>query len=396
MIKTIREKYNTAFTQEQYAKFLNEFDLMFNKKVEFRVAETPVFVDRKLKQKLIDAGEQILGCVLADDYLKQSGKAIPKNLFAPNEPDRPQMLAIDFAVCKNDVDEFVPQLIELQAFPSLFYWQDILAKQYRKYFFVPDGFSHLMSGLTDEGYWQLLKRNLLGGYPADNVVLLEVEPDKQKTWIDFYGTKAITGIEPVCISKVIIRNRKLYYIKNGKETEIKRIYNRVIFDELLQRDDLQRDFNLTEDVDVEWVGHPNWFFRISKYAMPFIKSEYAPPSYFLNEIKSYPSDLHNYVLKPLFSFAGSGVVIDVTSQILDAVADPENYILQKKVQYAPAFESPTGPVKVEIRLLYVWDENEQVPKPVITMARMSKGAMIGVSHNKNKDWVGGSSALLEV
>lgn len=395
MIKAIREKYNADFTQERYAAFLNEFESMFNKKVEFRIAETPVFVDKKLKQKLLEAGEQILKCVLTDDYLKQSDKAIPKNLFAPNEPKRPQVLAVDFAVCKNEIDEFTPQLIELQAFPSLFFWQDILAKQYKKYFSVPDGFSQLMNGLTDETYWSLIRKTFLGNHHPDNVILLEIEPDKQKTWIDFYGTRLMTGIEPVCISKIIVKGKKLFYVKDGKETEIKRIYNRVIFDELLQHNDLQRQFNLTEDVEVEWVGHPNWFFRISKYAMPFIKSEYAPPSYFLSELKEYPADLENYVLKPLFSFAGSGVVIDVTTKILEGITDRENYILQKKVEYAPAFESPTGSVKVEIRLLYVLDENDVMPKPVITMGRLSKGAMIGVNHNKNKDWVGGSSALLE-
>ncbi len=395
MIKAIREKYNADFTQERYAAFLNEFESMFNKKVEFRIAETPVFVDKKLKQKLLEAGEQILKCVLTENYLKQSDKGIPQNLFAPNEPHRPQVLAVDFAVCKDDKGEFTPQLIELQAFPSLFFWQDILAKQYKKYFSVPDGFSQLMSGLTDETYWKLMKKTLLGNHHPDNVILLEIEPDKQKTWIDFYGTRLMTGIEPVCISKIIVKGKKLFYVKDGKETEIKRIYNRVIFDELLQRNDLQRQFNLTEDVDVEWVGHPNWFFRISKYTMPFIKSEYAPPSYFLSELKEYPADLENYVLKPLFSFAGSGVVIDVTTKILEGITDRENYILQKKVEYAPAFESPTGSVKVEIRLLYVLDENDVMPKPVITMGRLSKGAMIGVNHNKNKDWVGGSSALLE-
>ena len=395
MIKHIREKYNADFNQEKYQAFLGEFDQMFNKKVEFRIAETPVFVDRKLKEKLISAGEQILKCVLTDDYLKQSDKAIPPDLLAPNEPLRPQVLAVDFAVCKDDTGDFTPQLIELQAFPSLFYWQDILPKQYKKYFNVPDGFTHLMSGLDDEAYWHLMKKTLLGNHRPENVILLEIEPEKQKTWIDFYGTHSKTGIRPVCISKVFIRNRKLYYLNDGTDIEIKKIYNRVIFDELLQRNDLQREFNLTEDVEVEWVGHPNWFFRISKFAMPYIKSEYAPLSFFLNEIKSYPADLENYVLKPLFSFAGSGVVIDFTTEILDGITDRENYILQKKVQYASAFESPTGSVKVEIRLLYVWDENDSIPKPVVTMGRLSKGAMIGVSHNKNKDWVGGSSALIE-
>ena len=395
MIKEIREKYNSVFNKETYQKFLNDFDLLHNRKVEFRIAESPVFVPKKLKDDLIEAGEKIIDDLLNPDYLQQSTKAIPKDLFVANETKHPHFLAIDFAICKDADGNYLPQLIELQAFASLFFWQDLLPRTYRKTFHVPDGFSHLFNGLTTETYRDEMRRILLGKHKPENVILLEIEPEKQKTWIDFWETLTHTGITPVCISKVIKEGKNLFYLKDGNKTPIHRIYNRVIFDELLQRDDLKREFNLTDDVNVEWAGHPNWFFRISKYSMPFLKNKYVPPSFFLNELKSYPDDLENYVLKPLFSFAGSGVIIDVTKDALDRITDRENYILQRKVEYVPAMQSPTGPVKVEIRLLYIWHENAARPMLVNNLTRLSKGAMIGVSHNKNKDWVGGSSSFFE-
>lgn len=395
MIKSIREKYNNAFTQEVYHKFLHDFDLIFNKKVEFRIAETPVFIDRNLSQKLTDAGAKIISQVLSKEYIGQSEKAIPKNLFVPNENPHTDFLAIDFAICKNESDEFVPQLIELQGFASLFYWQDLLPQMFRKYFNIPEGFSHYFNNFNCESYWQRMREVIIGNHNPENVILLEIEPDKQKTWIDFYGTKKMLGIEPVCISKIIRHGKKLFYEKNGKQIAVHRIYNRVIFDEFVQRSDLKYNFNMTDEVDTEWAGHPNWFFRLSKYAMPYLKNKYSPSCYFLDELKTYPPDLENYVLKPLFSFAGSGVIIDVKKDDLDRINNRDNYILQKKVNYAPAFVSPTGPVKVEVRLLYTWKKNDPAPTLMLNMARLSKGAMIGVSHNKNKDWVGGSVGLFE-
>jgi hypothetical protein len=396
MIKEIREKYNTLFTTDKYQKFLNDFDLLYNHKVEFRIAESPVFIPKQLKNDLIEAGEKIMDDLLNPGYLKQSTRAIPNDLFVANETPHPHFIAIDFAICKDENGNYLPQLIELQAFASLFFWQDLLPRIYQKTFYVPNGFTHLFNGLTTETYRDEMRKILLGNNNAENVVLLEIEPEKQKTWIDFWETQSHTGITPVCISKVIKVGKRLFYEKEGKRIPINRIYNRVIFDELLQRNDLKRDFNLTDDVDVEWAGHPNWFFRISKFSLPFLNNKYVPPSFFLHELKSYPDDLQNYVLKPLFSFAGSGVIIDVTKEALDKITDRDNYILQSKVEYVSAMKSPTGPVKVEIRLLYIWHENALRPRLVNNLTRLSKGAMIGVSHNKNKDWVGGSSSFFEI
>ena len=172
--------------------------------------------------------------------------------------------------------------------------------------------------------------------------------------------------------------------------EILKIYNRVIFDELYQRTDLNMQFKFTDDLDVEWIGHPNWFYRISKYMMPFLKNKYVPETYFLHELRTLPSDLENYVLKPLFSFAGAGVIIDVTKEDIGKIEDKSNYILQKKVHYEPVLKSPNDPVKVEIRMLMMWPKDAQKAFVVTNLVRLSKGKMIGVKYNKDKDWVGGS------
>jgi hypothetical protein len=229
------------------------------------------------------------------------------------------------------------------------------------------------------------------------VILLEIDPLNQNTAIDFIVTRAYTGIEPVHIGDVKREGRKLYYQKDGRKIQVKRIYNRVIFDELLTRTDLKLDFNLTEEVDVEWAGHPNWFFRISKFTMPFIKSEYVPECKFLSEFTSFPDDLQNYVLKPLFSFSGTGIKFHVTPDDLKQIPanQYENFLLQRKVHYEPVIHAPDGLVKTEIRLLFIWEKDQPKPTLVTNLARLSRGEMIGVKFNKNKTWVGGSVAFFE-
>jgi hypothetical protein len=169
----------------------------------------------------------------------------------------------------------------------------------------------------------------------------------------------------------------------------------VIFDELEQRPDLIGDYDLTQEVDVEWVSHPNWYFRMSKYSLPFLKNQYVPESYFVSELKSIPTDLENWVLKPLYSFAGSGVQVDVTPEAIAAVDKPEHYLLQRKVSYAPVLESPEGGVKIEIRMMVMWPEGSDKPQVVTNLARLSRGKLIGVRYNKDFNWVGGSSAFFE-
>jgi hypothetical protein len=174
------------------------------------------------------------------------------------------------------------------------------------------------------------------------------------------------------------------------------VYNRIIFDDLhAQKDKLGKVPDITSDLDVEWIPHPNWFYRISKFTLPFIRHPYVPQTFFLNEVKQIPTDLENYVLKPLFSFAGQGVVIDVSKSDIDGIKDPENWILQRKVKYADIIATPDIPAKAEIRMMYIWKDGASRPLLATNLARLSKGKMIGVRYNKDKEWVGASVGYFE-
>jgi len=238
---------------------------------------------------------------------------------------------------------------------------------------------------------------IVGDHDPKEVILLELQPEHQKTWIDFYLTRSMIGIEPVCISDIIREGNKLYYMRDGLKTRVKRIYNRLIFDELLQRKDLQLQWNLTEEADVEWVCHPHWFFRISKYTLPFIQHACVPETLFITDSFHIPDDTSQWVMKPLYSFAGHGVIFDVKKEdILHAKQTPGHYILQKKETYKPVIRTPDETAKMELRLMYLWEENKQRPTLVTNLVRLSKGVMIGVDYNKNKTWVGGTVGYWEL
>ncbi|MBC6610081.1 hypothetical protein H8B15_04050 [Hymenobacter sp. BT507] len=395
MIPEFRQTYNAAFTPQRFQELIDSVDEELPGQLDFRVAETPIFVPAVLRDKLLQAGEDIIDALVAPDFKERTEAAVPPAQRVPHEDAHTQFLAIDFAVCRDAQGELEPQLIELQGFPSLYVFQDYLAHTFRKFLPIPDSVTHLFGGLSSADYLAKLRELLVGNENPENVVLLELFPDKQKTRIDFALTKRELGVEAVCITDVRKDGRQLYYEKDGCRIDIKRIYNRLIFDELLRYPDLKLDFRLTdEDVDVTWVGHPNWFFRISKYTLPLLHSPFVPPSHYLHELSAYPADLDNYVLKPLFSFAGAGVKLNVTPTELDAIEDKHNYLLQRKVAYEPVVLAADGElVKCEIRLLYIWPENAPRPVLLTNLARLSRGAMIGVDFNKNKDWVGGTVGL---
>jgi hypothetical protein len=397
MIPAIRKKYNESFSQEKYKNFLADLDTATSKPIEFRVAETPVFVPKSLKEKLIEACESIVDVIVQDDYKTKTAKAIPSNQNVPNENNHTSFLAIDFAVCQDEQDDFIPQLIELQGFPSLFGFQYLISENYQKHFLIPENYDFLFNNHDRKTYISALKKLVVGDKKPENVILLEIYPETQKTRVDFDVTENLIGVKAVCLTKIIKEGRKLLYMNQGVKTPIHRIYNRLIFDDLTNFPDLKTDFNLTDDVDVEWVGHPNWFFRISKYTMPFLNSPYIPECRFLSDFEgNYPENLSEYVLKPLFSFAGSGVKINVTQEDLVNIEDPENYILQKKVKYEPVIETTDGSkVKCEIRMLYIWQKDEPRPTLLTNLARLSRGEMIGVRFNKDFDWVGGSVCFME-
>ncbi|MHA4740902.1 hypothetical protein [Dyadobacter sp. MSC1_007] len=396
MHKQAREVFNNSFTEKKYEDFVESLSSAFPGQLDFRVAETPVFVPKDLKEKLLEACRQIIATLSSPDFKAKTERAVPADQHVPGENAHTSFLAIDFAVCKNEDGKLVPQLIELQGFPSIFGYQAVLSESFRKFFDVKKRFDYLFDANSYEEYVGKLKDLILAGENPENVILLEIFPEKQKTRIDFAVTEHMLGLKAVCYSKLIREGRKLYYELNGRKIQVKRIYNRLIFDDLANYPDLQTSYHFTDDVDVQWVGHPNWFFRISKFAMPFLNGEYVPETRFLSDyVGLFPDDLDNFVLKPLFSFAGAGVKLHLTKHDLDVIPDPENYILQRKVTYEPVIQAPDGLIKCEIRMMYGWNDNAPRPELLISLSRLSRGEMIGVRYNKDFTWVGGSASFFE-
>ena len=390
MISKYRQKFNTEFTAENYEKVKNTLQEKSGITPGFRLSESPIFLTQEFKAKLLGASESILDQIIAmpSEALQ---KAIPDNCRVPNDSSKPHFFTIDFGICKNSNGEVEPQLIELQAFPSLYAFQKTYEDAYCE---VYPFLNEIRNKMSDEEFISQIKKLIIGNENPENVILLEIYPEKQKTAIDFHLTEKFIGIKTVCLTKIKKEGKKLYYENDGKLTEIKRIYNRVIFDELDKIPDLKTEFDFREEVDVVWVTHPNWFFKISKFLLPLLKHQFVPKSYFLHEFPA-SENLENFVLKPLFSFAGSGVNLHPTQEITDEIVDKENYILQRKVEYAPVFEDINGEFsRAEIRLLYVWQEDEERPVLVQNLVRMTKAAMVNVDFNK-KDaiWIGSSHAF---
>jgi len=396
MQKDIRASFNQSFSQEKYQDFLADLNKSTQDSIEFRVAETPVFVPKSLKDKLISTCESIIDVIAQDDFKAKTEKAIPAHQNVPNENKHTSFLAIDFAVCQNEQGDFVPQLIELQGFPSLFGFQYLLSETFQKHYQLPENYDFMFNSFDRKAYIEEFYQLIIGDSKPENVIILEIYPEKQKTRVDFEVTEKLIGVKAVCLTKIIKEGKKLFYLNEGVKTPIDRIYNRLIFDDLTNFPDLKTDFNLTDDVEVEWIGHPNWFFRISKYTMPFLKNPYIPTCKFLSDYDGeFPGNLSEYVLKPLFSFAGTGVKINIDKSDLNSIPDPENYILQKKVKYEPVIQTTDGSsVKCEIRMLYIWQKDKTRPILLSNLARLSRGEMIGVRFNKDFDWVGGSVCFM--
>lgn len=393
MIDSLRQQYNASFTEEKYQEFLKEIHPRYKAEYDFRIAESPVFVSKVFQKKMDALFETMEQLILQPGYRNEMADAVPPQWRVPNETQQPAFYQIDFAVCKDDNGELEPQLIEFQGITTLFAYQNRLSQAYRNHFAVPDNVDYLYNGLTEEEYLQILKEVIIADADPEQVVLMDIMPRYQKTRIDFWYTWTDLGIRPVCISNVKQRDRQLFYKRDGVEVPIKRIYNRVIFDELERRRNITQGFDPTAELDVEWVAHPNWYFLASKFALPHIKAPYVPEANRLSHYEGhFPDDVENYVLKPLYSFAGAGVEFDVQPHMLHK-PDPHNWLLQRKVHYAPVIPTPDGPAKTEIRIMCVWHEGKL--KRLTNLARLSKGKMLGVDFNKDKSWVGGSAVFME-
>jgi hypothetical protein len=392
MIASYRHDFNARFTPEKYDHLRREMTSRCGMEVPFALCETPCFFSQTLVDKMAAAGQALITQLVNNpDYRTRSEAAIPAKFRVPNESAHPMFIQVDFGLVRDDAG-LQPKLVELQAFPSLYAYQPVLSQAYLDVFNLDPKLRYFLSGLDSPSYKKLLQDAIVAGHDPANVILMEVHPDEQKTRPDFLLTEKLLGIRTVCITKIRKQGRRLFYDQAGKLVPIKRIYNRTIVDEL-ERKGVTLPFDFRDELDVEWAGHPNWYFRMSKYSIPYLKHPSVPRTWFLDQLPEVPSDLENFVLKPLYSFAGLGVVIAPSRSDIDAIpaAKRGEYILQERLNFTPVVETPHGSTKVELRIMYVWLDKLL---PVLTIVRMGRGLMMGVDQNKGMAWVGSSSALI--
>ncbi len=397
MIPHLRKQFNENFTPDKYLTFLRHVNAACGTHVEFRLSETPCFFPRQLLNLMAEDGKELIRqLVESPEYRAKSDEAVPAEFKVPNEAAHPMFVQVDFGLVRDAHGALQPKLVELQAFPSLYAYQPVLAEAYigvygLERFSANTGLNYLLSGLDPASYRALLRRAIVADQDPENVILMEINPEQQKTLPDFLLTEKMLGIRTVHITAIRKEGRQLYYEHNGKRVPIRRIYNRAIVDEL-ERKGVKLAFDWRDDLDVEWAGHPNWYFRISKFSIPYLKHESVPKTWFLNRVETIPEDLENYALKPLYSFAGLGVVIAPTKEDIAAIPVEKRgaYILQERLHLEPVIETPFGGTKAEVRVMYVWLDELT---PVLTIVRMGRGLMMGVDQNKNMEWVGASAGL---
>ena len=427
MIAELREAFNAAYRPEKYQTLLTQLDARVGTKVEFRVAETPVFLPQGMLEEMASAGAELTHRLLAwPEYMAGAQASIPSGFRVAGDSAHPHFLTADFALVRTAGGELAPRLVEIQAFPSVYAYQAMLAQEYMRVFNLPDSLGVFLGGLDRERFWELFRRTVLGTHAPENVVLTEVDPEHQKTLPDFLLTAQALGIAVVDIASLEPVGDKLHYRNEaGRLVPIHRIYNRAIADEMIARQ-IRLGFDLTHPWDVEWAGHPNWYFLISKYSVPWLSASpsvegtgslaansVVPPAVFLDDFlrgegleklkaagvalpgsQGVDAVYESLLLKPLFSFAGKGIQFAPSRLELESIPEKErgNYLLQERMHFVPTIETPHGPTQAEIRILYLWPDGGELT-PVLPLVRLGRGKMMGVDHNRDKEWVGASGAF---
>ena len=402
MIPSLRRQFNQQFTPEKYQQFVKHIDQACGTHVQFRLSETPCFFPKELIDRMARDGEALIRQLVdSPEYRKKSDEAVPSEFHVPDEAPHPMFVQVDFGLVRDSAGELNPKLVELQAFPSLYAYQGPLAQGYIDVYGLNPASSfglsasgqlkYFLSGLDTDSYRELLRCAIIGSHDPENVILMEIDPLHQKTLPDFLLTEKMLGVCAVDIGAIKKEGSRLYYERGGKRVPIKRIYNRAIVDEL-ERKNVKLAFDWRDDLAVEWAGHPNWYFRISKFSIPYLRHQSVPKTWFLDQLKDIPPDLENYALKPLYSFAGLGVIIAPKKEDIISIPAEKRpyYILQERLSFEPVIETPFGGTKAEVRVMYIWLDEL---KPVLTIIRMGRGLMMGVDHNKNMEWVGASAGL---
>ncbi len=437
MLAWARDRFNQEFTERGYRAFLDAVTAGAGVPIEFRLSETPCFFPSSLMDSLVDAA-QVMTRQLLDNaaYRVAADAMVPERFRLAGGETLPTCVQVDFGLVRTESGTIEGRLVELQAFPSLYGFQMLLAettvngdgcrsvensrgektsgvffgseepeKDTRRLF--PPGVFHrstpvplsapvftpYLSGLNHDSYRALLRHTLVGPHDPETVVLMEIEPRRQKTLPDFTVTEQTWGIRPLDTREIIREGRRLFYQRDGVLTPITRIYNRVIPDEL-ERSGAPMPFDYRDDLDVEWIGGPDWFFRISKFSIPWITHPWVPETHFLSDVQAMPDDRDEWLLKPLFSFAGGGIIFSPTDADIAAIADDQRhlYVLQRRVAFTPLIRTPAGDTQAELRIMMVRAGDGY--RAVMPLVRMGRGKMMGVDHNKGLRFVGASAALI--
>ncbi len=384
MIAKLRQEFFSRYTDEKYAALLQELQTRCETPIPFRIAETPCFFSSTVLEGLIRTTKELYGQISENtDYRAMAQGTLPQNLRNSREADSALFIQADFGI-----DEHLePKLVEIQGFPSLYCFQSVLSETYRDIYSLDSSLNGYLSGFTETTYFEALQQAILGGHDPSEVFLLELFPETQKTLPDFILTEKKLGVRTICATKVKQIGKKLF---TPEGEPIKRIYNRVIFDDLI-KNKITLPFDLSEDMDFSWAGHPSWYFLLSKLSLPFLNHPCVPETHLLSTLSTLPKDLGEWVLKPLFSYAGQGVVVGPTKEQVLAAPDPAGWLLQRKIRFIPTVETPEGATKTEIRIMCL--STPDGLKGMTSLIRMGRGALMGVDQNRDARWIGASAAF---
>lgn len=391
-----RALFNRQFTEAVYNRYQRDLSGRLHQQFEFRLAESPVFLPDDFKARAVAAANEIVAQLSDPVRTGKMARAIPAQWNTPGMDRLPNFAQVDFAVTRGQDGSLAPKLIELQGFPSLTalqvvqrdVWYDVLQSMKG----LDRWWSCWFSGLDRGSFLDLARRTIVGRHDPAEVILMDVDPPRQKTATDFAATKLLFGVDAVDPVSLIRKGRQLF---RNDGTPVRRIYNRVVFDELIRKA-ISIPFDFRDDLDVEWAPHPNWYWVWSKYSLPFLDHPAVPRATFLSDLDGVNADLSRYVLKPLFSFAGGGVNVDPTSADIAAVPEEDRagWCLQEKIEYDPAMQAVDGGgVKVEIRMMFLRPDDEPQLMLAQNLIRLSRGKMLGVDFNKEFTWVGSSIGL---
>lgn len=400
-----RPIFNRQFSDAFYRGYVDDLSRRLDCPIPFRVAETPFFIPPALAEDLASSARGIVAQITRPELLARLERAIPDRFRVPGQDALPSCIQVDFAIVRGPDGQLCGRVVELQAFPSLYalmvVQSEVLEEHMRRSMPGLEGpFSIYFGGLDRDAFVERLRRAVVADEDPAEVVLLDIDPPSQKTYPDFAATKQLLGVDAVCPTQLVRDGRRLFRDVGGRRVQVRRIYNRIVFDEL-ERKQTAMPFSYTDELDVSWCSHPNWYWIFSKYTLPHVDHPAVPRARTVASLDAIPDDLERYVLKPLFSFAGAGVVVDPTRADVDAIPETEreSWLLQEKIVYEPGIPMPEGTpnrgdVKAEVRMMFLRAPDRAEPELVLNLVRLSRGKMLGVDQNKDLTWVGGTVGLM--